>query len=134
MQVSRLRQQSCDRGLARAGGPPEHQRPHRAGVQEAPERPVGPEQVILTDDLVEPRRPQLVSEGPRRVVVETGGREQICAPALEASRHPRNSTDICWPPRMMLMLQRRLCWPVARSRSRVLAILVLLTDSTRSPR
>ncbi len=38
------------------------------------------------------------------------------------------------PPRTMVMRHARLCCPATRSRSRVLAILVLLTDSTRSPR
>src|SRR5205807_1190785 len=33
----------------------------------------------------------------------------------------------------MVMLQRRVDWPATRSRSRVFAILALLTESTRSP-
>src|SRR5262249_4056964 len=95
---------------------------------------VGPEQMVLADDLAELRRPQLVGERPRRVALEPGGREQARAGALGARRHPRSSTDSCWPPPPMGMLQRRLCWPGARSGSRVLPLLGLLTESRGSPR
>src|SRR6516225_6653540 len=76
--------------------------------------------MVLADDLAELRRPQLIGERTRRIALEPGGREQARAGAFGARRHPRSSTDTCWPP--------------PRSRSRVFAILALLTESTRSPR
>src|SRR5262249_10270629 len=123
-----------DRGLGGAGRSPKDERAQRSRIEQARERAVGPKQMVLADDLAELRRPQLVGERPRRIALEPGGREQARAGALGARRHPRSSTDSCLPPRTMVMLPRRLWWPVARSRSRVLPILALLTASTRSPR
>src|SRR5712692_5656206 len=134
MQVRRLGQKPCDRGLAGAGRAPEDERAQHPGIEQARERAVQPKQVLLAHHFGELTRPQLVGERPRGVALEPRGREQARPPALGAWRHPRSSTDICWPPRMMVMRQTRLCWPVTRWRSAVFAILVLLTDSTRSPR
>src|SRR5262245_60833370 len=135
MQVGGLRQQPRHGSLAGAGRPPEHQRAQRAGVEQARERAVGTEEMILAHDLAQAGRPQLVGERTRCVALEPRRREQARSPALGARRrHPRSSTDTCWPPRRMVMLQRRLAWPATRSRSRVLAIFALLTDTTRSPR
>ena len=53
MQVGRLRQQPRHRGLAGAGRAPEDQRAERARRQHAGERAVGPEQMVLADDLGE---------------------------------------------------------------------------------
>src|SRR5262249_9997921 len=88
--------------------------------------------MILADDLGESPRPQLVRQGTRRIAVEPRRREEGRT-ALGARRHPRSSTDSCWPARTMVMLQRRAAWPAMRWGSRVFAILALLTESTRSP-
>src|SRR5262249_8745277 len=138
VQVGRLREQPRHCSLAGAGRPPEDERAQRTGIEEALERAIGAEQMVLADDFVQRLRPQLVGKGPRRVALEPGSRKQafaLRAPALGARRcHPRSSPDICWPPRMMVMRHSRLGWPATFSRSRVLAILVLLTERTRSPR
>src|SRR5262249_4725439 len=131
---SRPRQEPGDRGLAGAGRPPEAERPEGTGMGQARGRACRAEQMVLADDLAELARPQLVGERTRRIALEPGRREQASFPALGARRHPRSSTDICWPPRMMVMRQTRFCCPAMRCRSPVLAILVLLTVSTRSPR
>src|SRR5262249_20050491 len=88
--------------------------------------------MILADDFGESPRPQLVRQRTRRGAVEPRRRKEGRT-ALGARRHPRSSTDTCWPARTMVMLQGRVAWPAMRSRSRVFAILVLLTESTRSP-
>src|SRR5262245_27016962 len=107
MEVGRSRQQPRYRGLAGTGRSPKDERAQRSRIEQARERAVGTEQMVLADDFAEPRRPQLVGERPRRVALEPGGREQARAGALGARRHPRSSTDSCWPPRTMVMLQRR---------------------------
>ena len=84
MQIGRLRQQARHRGLAGAGRTPEYQRPERAGIEQPRERAVGSEQMVLAHDLVEPRRPQLVGERARRVMLQSGSRKQACAPTLGA--------------------------------------------------
>jgi hypothetical protein len=70
MQIGRLRQQAGNRGLAGAGRPPKHERTQRSRIEQALERAVRPEQMILADDLVEPGRPQLVSKRTRRRALE----------------------------------------------------------------
>ena len=108
VKLGRPRQEARDRGLAGAGRAPEHERAERAGVEQARERTIGPEQMVLAHHLGKLGRPQLVRERTRSVALEPGGREQARSPALGGCLHPRSSTDICWPPRMMVMLQRRL--------------------------
>src|SRR5262245_64658322 len=70
MQVSRLCQQPCDRGLAGARRSPEHERAERARRQHARERAIRSEQMILPNDIVEFLRPELVGKRPRRILVE----------------------------------------------------------------
>src|SRR4029077_3265266 len=130
VEVGRLREQSRHRGLAGARGPPEHQRAERARGQHAGERAIGTEQMVLSDDIGQPGWSQFVCKRARRAAIEAGGREQAGAAAFRTWMrlwarlwaHPLNTTDICWPPRMMVMRHTRLGWLVARSRSRVLAI------------
>src|SRR5262249_6135750 len=134
VQVGRLRQQAGDRGLAGAGRPTEEERAEAAGIEQARERAVRTEQMILAHDFVEAPRPQLVGERAWRIALEPGGCEKACPPALGAWGHPRNSMNCCWPSRTNVMRQSRLCWPPMRRRSRVLVLFALLTESTRSPR
>ena len=134
VKVCRLRQQARDGGFADARWTPEDQRAKGARVEEQRECAIGREQMVLPDHLRELLRPQPIGERPWRVMFEPCRREQIWPPALGAWRHPRSSTDICWPPRMMVMRHSLFCWFAIRSRSRVFAIFALLTDSTRSPR
>src|SRR6266508_4947090 len=122
MQIGRLRQEPRDGGLARAGRTPKDERAQRSRVEQASERAVRSEQMILAHHFAEPRRTQLVGKRTWRIALEPRGREQGRALALGARRHPRSSTDSCWPARTMVMLQRRVCWPATRSRSRVFAI------------
>ena len=133
MQVGRLRQKPRHRGLAGAGRAPEHEAAERARRQHAGKRAVGPEQMILPDHLVELLRAQPVGKRARRVLVEAGGGEQSRS-GFGAWRHPLNTAEICWPPRRMMTRQVRLGVPVARSRSRVLAIFSPLTATMTSPR
>ena len=95
MQIGRLRQKPRDRSLTSAGRSPENQRAERACIEEARERAVRPEQMILPDDLGEPCRPQLVRQRTRRTALEPRRREEGRAPAPGARHHPRNSTDSC---------------------------------------
>src|SRR5258708_4488687 len=126
MQVGRLREQPRHGGLAGARRPPEHQRTEHARVEHAGERAVGAEQMVLSDHVGQAGWSQFVGERARRVAFEAGGREQARPAAFRAWArlwaHPLNTTDICWPPRKMVMRHTRLGWLVARSRSRVLAI------------
>src|SRR5205809_4721 len=62
MKIGRLRQQARDGGLAGARRAPEDERAERARVEQPPECAVRAEQMILTDHLVEFRRPQLVGK------------------------------------------------------------------------
>src|SRR5215831_14882881 len=133
MQIGRLRQQPRNRGLAGAGRAPKDQRAQGSRLEQARKRAIRPEQMILAHHVTELRRPQLIGEWTRRVALEPRRGKQRRALALDARRHPRSSTDSCWPARTMVMLQRRVAWPAMRSRSRVFAILALLTESTRSP-
>src|SRR5438552_7481389 len=109
MKVGRFRKQARDSGLAGTRRPPKDKRTKGARCEKARERAVRAEQVVLTDDLVELCRPQLVGERARRIALEPCCREQGGAAALGAGRHPRSSTDICCPPRRMVMRQTRLC-------------------------
>ena len=104
------------------GGPQKIERAERAGLEHAGERAVGAEQMILADHVGELVRPQLVGERPRRVALETGGREQAWSLCFWARAHPENITDICWPPRMMVMRHCRPPVPATRSRSAGLSI------------
>src|SRR5262249_41854913 len=70
MEVGRSRQQPRDRGLAGAGRSPKDERVQRSRIEQARERAVGPQQMVLADDLAEPRRPQLIGERTRRVALE----------------------------------------------------------------
>ena len=78
-QVGGVGQQPGDGCLARAGRPPEDQRAELAGRHHGADRPLGAEQMVLADDLVEPGRAQPVGErarsapaGRRRDVEEVG--------------------------------------------------------------
>jgi len=51
MQLGGVGEQPRHRGLAGARRSPEHQRPQRARLQHARQRAVGPEDVILADDI-----------------------------------------------------------------------------------
>src|SRR5262249_34638935 len=130
MQIGRLRQQPRNRGLAGAGRAPKDQRAQGSRLEQARKRAIRPEPMILAHHVTELRRPQFIGEWTRRVARRGKQRRAL---ALDARRHPRSSTDSCWPARTMVMLQRRVCWPAMRSRSRVFAIFALLTETTRSP-
>src|SRR5438034_5317796 len=52
-----------ERGLARAGGPPEDARPHVAAADQLPQGFAGPEQVLLTEEVFEAGRAHAGSEG-----------------------------------------------------------------------
>ena len=52
------RDEAGDRRLAGAGRSPEHDRRQPVGLDERPQRPAGPEQVLLADHLVERAGPQ----------------------------------------------------------------------------
>ena len=114
MQFGGIGEEPRHRRLAGAGRPPENQRAKRSGVEHARQCAVGPEQVVLSDDLGERRRAQAVGERPRCIAIKTRCREQACPwsawpLALGALAHPRSSIDICWPPRRMTMRHNRLC-------------------------
>src|SRR5262249_40620858 len=102
--------------------------------QHTRQRTIGAEQVILPNDLTEVLRSELVGKRARRVLIEACGREEIGSTALRSWCHPPKTTEICWPPRMMVMRHSRLGCLVTRSRSRVCTIFSLLTERIRSPR
>src|SRR5438046_3195687 len=52
-----------ERGLARAGGPPEDARPHVAAADQLPQGFAGPEQVLLTEEVFEAGRAHAGGEG-----------------------------------------------------------------------
>ncbi len=95
------------------------------------ERAVGAEQMVLADDVGQPGGSQFIGERTRRAALKARGCEQVGAAAAfrglvcfwaRLRAHPLKTTDICWPPRMIVMRHTRLAWLVALSRSRVLAI------------
>ena len=108
MQVGRLRQQPRDGGLAGAGRAPEHQRTERARCQHARECAVGPEQMILADNLVELLRPELVCERTRRILVKARGGKQARTGRFGPRGHPLNTAEIFCPPRRIMIRQLRL--------------------------
>src|SRR5262249_45440901 len=117
---------------AGAGRAPEDERADRARRDHARERAIRPQQMILADDLGEALRAQLVGERARGALLGACRLQQIgraatgCAPPLHA-------TGRWLPPRTMVMRHTRALALVTRSRSRVLPIFSLFTDSTTSP-
>src|SRR3984885_9694823 len=133
MQLGRVRQQPRHGGLAGAGRPPEDQRTQGARRQHPCQRAVGSQDVILTDDIRQRARTQPVGERMRRIVLQSGGGEQVCRFAWALRTHPPSVTLICWPPRTTTMRQSRAESRVALTRSLVLAIFWLLTARMISP-
>ena len=89
------------------------------------------DEMILSHDIGERRRTQLVGKRPRGVAREV--REQPSRFALAAGAHPPNTAVICWPPRRMVNRHSRFGWETARTSSCVVSILALLIVSTTSP-
>ena len=79
--------------------------------------------MILADYVGKLVGPQFVRERPRRVAIETGGREKARSVRLWTRTHPLNMTEICWPPRTMVTCHRRPPALAIRSSSADLAIL-----------
>ena len=69
-EVGAVRQQARDRRLPAAGRAPQDQRRQLSVCDHPPDRAVGAEQVILTDNLSEAFRPQPVGQRARRLVLE----------------------------------------------------------------
>src|SRR5262249_4066736 len=150
IEFGRMRQKSRHGGFAGAGRAPENQRAERARLEHAGERAGGAKQMILANDFGQFVGPQLVGKRPRRRAIEARGSEEAGrglfrtraqAPisslfplAGEVKRNqPENITDICCPPRWMVIRQLRPPAAVTCSRSAGLLIFSLLTVTTTSP-
>ena len=87
-----------DRGLARAGRSPQHDRRQAVALDEDPQRTPRPEQVLLPDDLVQRARPQPCRQ--RRALVQpliARRREQILAHGLSLRPlSPKQAHALCF--------------------------------------
>src|SRR5678816_654071 len=77
MEVERVRKQPRNRRFAGAWWPPQDDRMCPALRHHAPDRPLWPDQVVLTHDLRQRLRPQPISQRPRRIVLQSPGFEQV---------------------------------------------------------
>src|SRR5918912_3987383 len=106
MQVGGLCEKARDGGLAGARRTPEDQGAERARLEHPRQRAIGSQQMILTDDIRELLRPQLICKRTRRSVLEACRFEQRLA-AFDPPAHPLSTTEICWPPRSIVTRHRR---------------------------
>ena len=94
VQLEYARQQPRDGGLAGTRRPPKNDRGRPPRRDHAAHGRVGPEQMILPHDLGERLRAQAVGQGPRRVLLQSGGAEEIAHGPRIAAAAPRHSIEM----------------------------------------